>query len=60
MPAHLTRLRKAYEVHHVPLKQRVFSDINTQDICKFETHSDFRQKYVYIEKDIFGVKTHDD
>ena len=48
---------KKYEVHHIPPKQRVFGDVNTQDISTFETHFDFIQKYFYSDKDVFGVKS---
>ena len=53
----LIKQLKKYEVHHIPPKQRVLGDVNTQDICTFKSHSDFRQKYVHIDKDIFGVKS---
>ena len=56
----IIRQLKKYEIHHVPLEQRVFGDVNTQDICTFKSHADFRQKCVHIDKDIFGVKSHND
>ena len=48
---------KKYEVHHVPSKQWVFSDDITQDFCISKASSEFRQRFVYIDQDIFGIKS---
>ena len=48
---------KKYEVHHVPSKQRIFDDVNLNDILRTNKNSAMVNQLLYVDRDIFGELT---